>query len=250
MRVYEVATFYTMFNRCEIPQLSIILIIYLVCVLQGLLKQVILSVGQVWVHVYSSKGHVNIYNIIPLHIFLQAIQHICSFSSFQLAQRTGRVKSWTRETEDSLAHWTSASQFIFLALYQRRLGYHLLCLYIFLTAYSSHCIMVLLIFYYILVQGSVLAMIFGTQGSENQNNNASAQLEYCKSYGYSTCVFLKKDCTCKCFLRFFQQNLSSMSQQSYIYSARHYDLCFWKMSQTAILKQSCGENLLRHFHVL
>ena len=82
MRVYEVATFYTMFNRCEIPQLSIILIIYLVCVLQGLLKQVILSVGQVWVHVYSSKGHVNIYNIIPLHIFLQAIQHICSFSSF------------------------------------------------------------------------------------------------------------------------------------------------------------------------
>lgn len=41
MRVYEVATFYTMFNRCETPQLSINIIIYLVCVLQGLSGQVI-----------------------------------------------------------------------------------------------------------------------------------------------------------------------------------------------------------------
>ena len=50
------------------------------------------------------------------HFSGQAINHACSFSSFQLAQRTSRVKSWTRETEDSLAHWTSGSQSFFLAL--------------------------------------------------------------------------------------------------------------------------------------
>ena len=31
-----------------------------------------------------------------------AINHACSFSSFQLAQRTSRVKSWTRKTEGLL----------------------------------------------------------------------------------------------------------------------------------------------------
>ena len=46
----------------------------------------------------------------------QAIKHACSFSSFQLAQMTSKVKSGTRETEDSLAHWTSGSQSFFLAL--------------------------------------------------------------------------------------------------------------------------------------
>ena len=44
----------------------------------------------------------------------QAIKHACSFRTFQLAQRTSRVKSWTWETEDLLAHWTSRSQFFFL----------------------------------------------------------------------------------------------------------------------------------------
>ena len=47
------------------------------------------------------------------HFSGQVIKHACSFSSFQLAQRTSRVKSGTRETEDSLAHWTSASQSFF-----------------------------------------------------------------------------------------------------------------------------------------
>ena len=62
-------------------------------------RQVILSVGQV---THLPTG--------------QVIKYACSFSSFQLAQRTSRVKSGTRKTEDSLAHWTSASQSFFLAL--------------------------------------------------------------------------------------------------------------------------------------
>ena len=44
------------------------------------------------------------------HFSGQARKHTCSFSPFQLSQRTSRVKSWTRKTEDSLDHWTSASQ--------------------------------------------------------------------------------------------------------------------------------------------
>ena len=86
------------------------------------LRQVILSVGQlVWVPVYSSKGQLNIYKYVG-HKFLCTFfwtsdyNIACSFSSFQLAQRTSRVKSGTRETEDSLAHWTSGSQLFFLAL--------------------------------------------------------------------------------------------------------------------------------------
>ena len=47
------------------------------------------------------------------HYSGQATKHACSFSSFQLAQRTSRVKSWTRKTEDSLSPWTSGSQFFF-----------------------------------------------------------------------------------------------------------------------------------------
>ena len=47
------------------------------------------------------------------HFSGQAINHACSFGSFQLAQRTSRVKSWTRKTEDSFAHWTSASHLFF-----------------------------------------------------------------------------------------------------------------------------------------
>ena len=42
----------------------------------------------------------------------QVIKHACSFGSFQLAQRT------TTNIEDSLAHWTIASQSFFLALHQ------------------------------------------------------------------------------------------------------------------------------------
>ena len=55
-----------------------------------------------WVPVYSSKRQANILDTIPLHISGQAINHACSFSSFQLAQRTTIVNSGTRETEDSL----------------------------------------------------------------------------------------------------------------------------------------------------
>ena len=35
------------------------------------------------------------------HFSGQVIKHACSFSSFQLAQRTSRVKSWSRKREDS-----------------------------------------------------------------------------------------------------------------------------------------------------
>ena len=74
------------------------------------------------------------------HFSGQAINHACSFSSFQLAQRTSRVKSWTRKTEDSLAHWTSASQSFFLALIVSHLN-HIIssCLWIYCPFYSSKC---------------------------------------------------------------------------------------------------------------
>ena len=76
-------------------------------------RQVILSVGQVSVSVSVSSclliqrtskhlGHNS-----SAHFSVQAIKRVCAFSSFQLAQRTSRVKSGTRKTEDSLAHWTS-----------------------------------------------------------------------------------------------------------------------------------------------
>ena len=66
-----------------------------------------------FVFTYKFKGQVNTVGHYA-HFSGQAINHGCSFSSFQLSQRTTRVKSGTRKTEDSLAHWTSASQFFFL----------------------------------------------------------------------------------------------------------------------------------------
>ena len=54
-----------------------------------------------------------------LNVYLSKEQFLWTsdtFSSFQFAQRTNRVKSWKREKEDSLAHWTSASQSFLLAL--------------------------------------------------------------------------------------------------------------------------------------
>ena len=51
------------------------------------------------------------------HFSGQVIKHACSFGSFQLAQRTSRVKSWTRKTEDSLAHWTSHKTHLFFQFF-------------------------------------------------------------------------------------------------------------------------------------
>ena len=67
-------------------------------------------------------------------------------SVVQLAQRTSRVKSGTRQTEDSLDHWTSASQsFFFLPWTEQYCGCHSLsncnrlCQCINLSIYCLKC---------------------------------------------------------------------------------------------------------------
>ena len=54
-------------------------------------RKVILSVGQVWIHVQRKDKHLD--NSSAYLFSGQVIKHACSFSSFQLSQRTSTVLS-------------------------------------------------------------------------------------------------------------------------------------------------------------
>ena len=69
-------------------------------------RQIVLSLGQMSLCSVIQRTSKHLEHNYSAHFSRQTF----TFSSFQLAQRTSRVKSWTGKREDSLAHWTSASQ--------------------------------------------------------------------------------------------------------------------------------------------